>query len=174
MAAKRWIFCLLLSAMLTACAIGDVPAQVTVPPQLTVPAAPSLNFIGSCSNTRELEAWLQVTTRLVTDFQATMNAAAAKTAVLVYEDVVTLIQMRDSAHLAATPDCAADAQLQLTDAMNKAVGAFQAYANGQSSSITTVVTELNTELDEVIATQNSLLAQMNAQILTQIAPTSTP
>ncbi|MBZ0279686.1 MAG: hypothetical protein K8L97_03020 [Anaerolineae bacterium] len=171
---QRGIWLLVLPILLAACAIGDVPNQVTAPPQLTIPAAPTLNLAGNCNNTRELEMWLQITTQLVSDFQTTMNTAAAKTASNAYEDVLRLSKLRESAYQVAAPDCAADAQVQLTDTMSKAVDAFQAYVNGQSTSVATIITELNGQFDQVITVQDDLLARMNAQIQTQIAPTTSP
>lgn len=168
---KRGLW-LLLPIMLAACALGDVPNQVTAPPPLSIPPAPSLILEGSCDTTRDLELWLQITTGSLADFQTTMNAAAAKTGAQAYEDTITMAQIRDSASIVPTPDCANDAQLQLTDTMNKAVDAFQNYVNGQTSNISSTVAELNSQFDQVIAAQNDLLARMNTQIQSQIQPTA--
>ncbi|NWG16585.1 MAG: hypothetical protein HXY41_08120 [Chloroflexi bacterium] len=154
---------LLLPLLLAACAIGDTGNPTPAPPVTLMPPS-EITFQGSCTATRELEMWLQVTTRLATDFLAAMNNAAAMNRADMREAVFTMAALRDSAHQATTPDCAVDAEILLSDAMNKAVLAFQAVVNGDRPDLGNTVAEVNDQIEQVIAIQNELILRMETQI----------
>src|SRR5689334_9838275 len=119
-------FFIAVSCSLSACALGDVVNTTPLPP-ITLAPPPALNLIGSCDDVKALETWLQVSTELRENFQTQMNEAAAKSKNDMYGDVANLADLRDSGFSVATPDCAADAGLKLSDAMNQAVAVFQTY-----------------------------------------------
>lgn len=162
-----------LPLLATACALADaVPA--TQPPPITLAPPPEMQFEGLCTNTKDLENWLQITSTLIEDFQSLMNTAAAKGRAEMYPDVIRLGAIRDSLFAVTTPDCASAAQLLLSDATNRAVSALQAFANGDAPDLGNAITDINGQLDQVIALQNVLLSQMNAQFQQQAAATTAP
>lgn len=163
----------LVALALAGCALADAVPPTPAPP-ITLAPPPEMRFEGACTNTKELENWLQITTNLVTDFQTLMNAAAAKSQGELYPDVIQLAAIRDSMFEVATPDCAADAQLLLSDAANRAVSALQAFSNGDIPELGNAITDTNTQLDQVIGIQNVLLNQMNAQFQQQANATAAP
>jgi hypothetical protein len=153
----------LLPLVLAACALGDVPATPTPLPPITLPPPPTLTFGGNCDNTHELESWLQTTSLLLADFQTQMNQAAAQNRNEAASTVISLSSMRDSAYKAVAPDCAADLQLKMSDAMNKAVTTIQTFANGGQADVGSTVAEVNNELDSISAAQKDLMKRMDDQ-----------
>lgn len=164
-------FALVLPLLLAACAIGDAGNPTPAPPVTLIPP-PEITFRGNCAATRELEMWLQVSTRLATDFLATMNNAAAQNRAEMREAVFTMAALRDSAHQTTTPDCAVDAEILLSDAMNKAILAFQAFVNGDRPDLGNTVAEVNDQIEQVIAIQNELILRMETQIRESLATTA--
>jgi hypothetical protein len=158
--------------LLAACAMTDV-SNTTPPPALTLNAPPSLNFSGTCDQTKELEDWLQITTGLVTKFQTKMNEVAGMNRNDAYPPTLELVAMRDSSYSVMTPDCATDLELSLSDAMNRAVLALQEYVNGASSDISSAVAQANTQFDQITASQNELIQRLQTQIQTQAAQATT-
>ncbi len=174
---------LLLIVLLTAaCAVGDVgqtpsvPTNVveaTVPPlptepptpqlPLTLPAVPAVQYAGLCADTRPLENWLQISTRLVADFQTSLSSAVSLPATVVYDITVNMAAIRDAAAVIQTPDCAAATQIIMLDTFNRAIPPFQAYSNGEPVDLTPVIAEVNSLLEVVKVQQNQLLEQLNAQ-----------
>lgn len=154
---------LLIVLVLAGCALADVPTENT-PPALTVMAPSALVFTGNCETTRTLEGWLQITTRLLADFQTTLNEAAVRQPAEAYASAAQLIALRDAAHQAAAPDCAADAHRQMTAAMNDALALLQAYINGDQADISANLADVNARLDAAAAAQNDLLARLNLQL----------
>lgn len=163
---------LLLPLMLivSACALNEV-SPVTPPPAMTLNPPPSLIFTGKCENTKDLETWLQITTGLIAQFQTRMNEAAGKDRNEAYPITLELVEVRNAAYGVATPDCASDAQLILSDAMNQAVGALQAYVNGTASDTVGIIAEVNNRLDQVTASQAELINRVNTQIQNQVQAT---
>ncbi|MEO8611872.1 MAG: hypothetical protein ABI690_28495 [Chloroflexota bacterium] len=170
------VFCIALTCSLSACALGDVTVNTTPLPPITLPPPPALNLVGSCDDTKALETWLQVSTELRENFQTQMNAAAAKSKNDMYGDIINLSALRDSGFGVATPDCAADAGMKLSDAMNLAVGAFQSFFNStDSSNLDSTVVDINYKLDSVQATQIELVKRMDSQFQTRyVTPTPSP
>lgn len=160
-----------LPLLLAACALTDVNNSNTPPPPMTLSAPPSLNFSGNCDHTKDLEDWLQVTTQLVANFQTKMNEAAGKSRNDAYQPTLELVAMRDSAYVAVTPDCANDIELSLSDAMNRAVNTLQHFVNGDVTDIANSIAEINTQFDQVTASQTALINRVNDQIQ---HPTATP
>lgn len=163
----------LLPLLLGACAAGDIPVSPTAPPPVTLSPPPTLSFAGVCDNTHQLEAWLQTTSLLLADFQSQMNTAAAQNRSEVALSVVNLARLRDSASTAAAPDCAADQQLKISDAMNKAVTVLQTFANGGQADVGGTVAAVNTEIDQINAAQKTLMQRMDDQYRQQ-AQTPSP
>ena len=168
------VFSIALSSLLSACALGDVVVNTTPLPPITLAPPPALNLVGSCDDTKALETWLQVSTELRENFQTQMNAAAAKNKNDMYADIVNMAALRDSSFGVATPDCAADAGMKLSDAMNQAVTAFQSYFNGDAPDLGNSVVNINNQLDSVQAAQIELIKQMDTQFQQQLLATATP
>lgn len=174
---------LVLIVLLTnACAIGDpgqnqpvstnsvestVPQLPTEPPTpqvpLTLPAVPAVQYTGLCADTRPLENWLQISTRLVSDFQTALTSATGLPATLVYDITINMAAIRDAAAAIPTPDCTAAAQIIMMDTFNRAIPPFQAYSNGENVDLSPVITEVNDLLEVVKTQQNQLLEQLIAQ-----------
>jgi hypothetical protein len=155
---------IILAVLLTGCALTDVPTGNTPPPALTVAAPPALLLGGSCETTRTLESWLQITTRLLADFQTRLNETVAHTTTEAYADAIELIALRDAAYQSTAPDCAADAHTRLTAAMNDALLLLQGYINGSQTNITASLADLNTRLEAAAAAQADLLTRLNTQL----------
>jgi hypothetical protein len=166
-------FFIALSCSLSACALGDVVNTTPLPP-ITLAPPPALNLIGNCDDVKALETWLQVATELRENFQTQMNAAAAKNKNDMYADVGNLAALRDSGFSVATPDCAADAGLKLSDAMNQAVAAFQTYVNGDIPDLGNSIVDINNLLDNVQAAQIELIKRMDTQFQQRQLATATP
>ncbi|MBL8163316.1 MAG: hypothetical protein JNJ61_15120 [Anaerolineae bacterium] len=164
----RIILSLLIGLFLLAgCAMADVPTESTPHPALTVAAPPAPLLTGSCETTRPLESWLQVTTRLLADYQTRLNEAAGKTPAEAYTNTTELIALRDAAYQATAPDCAADAHTQMTTAMDDALLLLQGYINGSETDINASLAELNTRLEAAATAQSDLLTQLNTQLQEQ-------
>ncbi len=161
---------LLLPIIAAACAAGAV-SSTAIPVTLSPP--PTLDFVGNCDNTHELEAWLQTSSLLLTDFQTQMNAAASQTQSEVSTSVIQLAKLRDWVFAAKTPDCAVQLQTRLGDAMNKAVAALQTYANGGQNDVPGTVADVNNQLDAITADQQALIKRMEDQYR-KLALTPTP
>ncbi len=171
--ASNKMFILVFPLVLAACALGEV-SDSTPLPSITLAPPPAINLQGSCDDTKNLENWLQVTSQLTASFQTNMNEAATKSRNEVYDDVLDLAALRDSAFAVVTPDCAQEAELTLSDAMGQAVSAFQAFANGDAPDLGTTIVDVNNRLDQVISEQTSLLSRMNSQFQQQLQATSVP
>lgn len=154
---------LFLPLLLAACAIGDTGAATPAPPITMIPP-PEMTFQGSCDTTRDLERWLQLTTRVAGSFLQVMNDAAVKNKAEMRDDLYTMAALRDSVHGAVTPDCAVDSEILLSDAMNRAVTTFQEYLNGQRADLGNLVAEINEQIERVMAVQTELTLRMDAQI----------
>ncbi len=159
--------------LLAACAITDVTTSGTPPPPMTLSAPPNLNFTGTCDQTRNLEDWLQVTTQLVSDFQTKMNDTAGKNRGDAYQPTLQLVAMRDSAYGVATPDCAANIEVTLSNTMKQAVDTLQSFVNGSITDISGAIAQANTQFDQITAQQNALIQRLQTQIQNQIKPTAT-
>lgn len=156
--------------LLAACALGDVVDPTPAPP-ITLVAPPTLVFSGDCEVTSELDGWLQNTSYLAETFLTEMNTAAAQEQGQLFNAVVRLAQLRDATNGTATPTCAVEAQLKLVDAMTVAVNTFQAYGNGDLLDLGNTVAEVNSQIDQVIAIQNDLMQQLEAQYQQQRSTT---
>jgi len=174
---------LVLIVLLTgACAIGDPGQSQSVPtniietavpslpvesptPQvpLTLPAVPAVQYTGLCADTRPLENWLQISTRLVSDFQTALNSAVGLPSTLVYDITINMAAIRDAVAAIPTPDCTSAAQIIMLDTFNRAIPPFQAYSNGENVDLSPVITEVNGLLEVVKTQQNQLLEQLIAQ-----------
>jgi hypothetical protein len=161
-----------LTCLLSACALGDV-AETTPLPPITLAPPPALNLVGSCTDVKALETWLQVSSELRDSFQTQMNAAAAKDRTELYTDVLNLAALRDSSFSVATPDCASELGMKLSDAMSQAVTAFQTFVNGDAPNLGNTVVDINTLLDAVQVAQLELITQMMTQFEQLIQPTAT-
>lgn len=177
---QRLLFLLVL--LTGACAIGDpgaataipaipvgtdAPALPTQPPTpqvpLTLPAVPAVQYTGLCADTRPLENWLQISTRLVSDFQTALSSSLGLPATLVYDITINMAAIRDATAAIPTPDCAAATQIILLDTFNRALPPFQSYSNGENVDLNPVISEVNAMLEVVKTQQNQLLEQLNAQ-----------
>jgi len=167
------VFLVVLTCTLSACALGDVEVETTPLPPITLEPPPALNLVGNCDDTKSLETWLQVSTELREEFQTLMNTTAAKNKNEMFADIQSMAALRDSGFSVATPDCAADAGLKLSDAMNQTVAAFQTFFNStDASSLESIVVDINYKLDSVQATQIELIKRMNTQFQQQLATTT--
>jgi len=171
MSKLRLVLFLLLPGILTACALGDVSNATPLPP-ITLAPPPALNLVGTCDDTKTLENWLQVSTTLRDNFQTQMNAAAAKSKAEMSVDIPGLAALRDSSFEAATPDCAAEAGIKLSDTMSQAVTAFQRYVNGETPDLGNTVVDINGQIDQISVMQNDLIERMNTQFQQQRTPTA--
>ncbi|MBI5669747.1 MAG: hypothetical protein HZC41_17255 [Chloroflexi bacterium] len=158
--------------LLAACALGDAGEATPAAPVTLLPP-PEMTFRGSCDNTRDLELWLQITTRLASEFLQVMNDAAGRSKGEIREALSTMAALRDSTHQAVTPDCAVDSEILLGDAMNRAITAFQEYVNGARTDLGNTVAETNDQIEQVIAIQNELTLRLDTQ-LQQALATVTP
>jgi oligoribonuclease (3'-5' exoribonuclease) len=147
--------------MLTACAIGDAPPGTPVP--ITLESPPTTVFAGDCSQTQGLDTWAQASEFFVAEFMKSVNTAATQSREEMHNTVIYMSKVRNEASKITTPDCAQDTQMMMIDSMNKAVDNFQAYANGDVSSLGNIAAEVIGELDRVIARQNELKAQLETQ-----------
>lgn len=169
---SRLINLLVILPLLAGCAMGDSGTATLIPPVTLMPP-PEITFRGSCDNTRDLEMWLQITTRLAGDFLQVMNDAAARNKAEMRDPLLAMAALRDSTHQAITPDCAVDSEILLSDAMNRAISAFQEYLNGVRGDLGSVIAETNDQIEQVIAMQNALMQRMDAQMQQALA-TVTP
>ena len=166
--------CLLAALVLLAgCALGDLRDPTPAPP-ITLPAPPTLMFIGDCERTAELDYWLQTTTYLAQDFVSQLNTAATTPREQLYNQVLRLAQLRDAVNATATPTCAVETQLRLVDAMTTAVSTFQAFANGDLPDLGNVVAEVNAQIDDVMTVQDQLTQQLEQEYQQQRTPVATP
>lgn len=164
----RRIILLMLPVMLAACALGDVSNPTPAPP-LTLMPPPELRFEGDCNYTPSLEMWLQITTRLANDYLQLIKEAAVKNKAEMREAVLTLASLRDTTNQAVTPECAVDAQIILSDAMNTGVTTLQAYINGDRADLGSVVNDVTAQLEQAITIQNELILRMETQIQDALA-----
>lgn len=153
--------------ILAACAIADAPAGTPIP--ITLQPPPTSVFAGDCSQTQGLDTWAQASEFFVAEFMKSVNTAATQSREAMHDTVIYMSKVRDGASEVVTPDCAQDAQKMMIDGMNKAVDSFQAYANGDVSSLGNIVAEIIGELDRVVARQDELKAQLESQFKTPVS-----
>ncbi len=154
---------ILLPLLLAACAMGDVNNATPLPPITLMPPS-EITFQGDCNVTPVLEAWLQLSTRMAGEYLELFNEVVAKTKADMYDAVFTLAALRDTVYKMVTPDCAVDAQIILSDAMNTGVTALQAYVNGDRTDLGSAVTEVTDRIEQAIVIQNELILRMETQI----------
>jgi len=167
---RRVLICSIVLVIAAGCAIGDVPggnARATPPPPLTLEAPPTTVFAGDCDNTPELEAWLQASTLFVSEFQTRINAIATQNRAEMYENVVYLAAVRDAAHGTVTPGCAGPLHQLTLDMMDRSVDTLQAYVNGDTDDLGTLIPDTISTIDQIIASQNELIARLEAQFQAQ-------
>jgi hypothetical protein len=141
-----------------------LPLETSTPqPPLTLTAPPPVEYTGLCAETFPLENWLQISMRLVSDFQTALNSAGGLPATQVYELTLTMSALHNAAAAIPTPDCAAATQVILLDTFSQALVPFQAYSNGEPADITPTINQVNGLLEVVKTQQNQLLEQLNAQ-----------
>lgn len=165
----RYILLSLLLLTVAGCAIGDVPgqAEVTPLPPLTIAPPQTAVFAGDCENTPELDAWLQSATLFVAEFQTGINTILTQDRAEMYETVVHLARVRDATHNTVTPACAEDLQRLMLDMMDGAVTTLQAYVNGDTDDLGNLLPETIATIDRIIAGQNELITQLEAQFQAQ-------
>jgi hypothetical protein len=159
---KLKILCLLLPCLLAACALGDVPNSMPIPPVTLVPPA-TLTFEGNCEANAELDHWLQSSSFLAADFLTEINTAAALDRGEMYEPVLRLASLRDQLNRAPAPDCAHVVHELLSVAMSAGVDAFQAYVNGDTSELGTTIADVSNQIETVMAMQQELIARLEEQ-----------
>lgn len=147
--------------MLAGCAIGDAPQGTPVP--ITLAPPPTVVFAGDCSQTQGLDTWAQASEFFVAEFMKSVNTASTQNRNEMYNTVIYMSKVRDEASKVVTPDCAQDIQQMMVSSMNKAVENFQAFVNGDVSSLGNITAEIIGELDRVIARQNEIKAQLEAR-----------
>jgi hypothetical protein len=154
----------LLLMSLAACAIGDSPeAMMTQLPPVTLNVPPTTVFAGDCELTPDLNDWLQTSVFIRRDFLDTMYGAALMAPIDMRNEVVRLASLRDQMSLLFAPNCAVDAHLILVAAMTQAVDAFQAFANGDSSSLGNTVEDVRSQMDTATAIQDELTLRLDQQ-----------
>jgi hypothetical protein len=164
----------LLPISLAACAINDSGAKATLPPiTLNAPAASVVE--GNCTNTGELEAWLQVTVQTRQEFQSRLEEAAAKNATDVRDDTIYLAGLRDTVANTHVPDCGSEVQDVLVKAMVGGVEALQAYFNHTlTTDLSTALAEPRKGLGQATSIQNDLITRMKNQYQLENNMTPTP
>ncbi len=160
---------ILLLLTVSACAIADV-AKTPVPP-LTLGPAPTVLPQGSCEGTPDLENWAQAAYYQTTDFIKTFTAAIVKPRNLIFDDVLTLQDLRMNMISRPTPDCALDAQIALADAMNDVIRALQAFSNGDLKDLSSQLPALRARLENAAAMQTALFNRVDSRYPT---PPRTP
>lgn len=162
---KRLLFMGLIIFAAAGCAIADVPGgtDATAPPPLTLEAPPTAVFGGDCDNTPELDAWLQASTLFVSEFQAGINALSSQNRTEMYETVVHLSSVRDAAHGTITPQCAEPLHQLTLAMMDTAIDTLQPYVNGEIDDLGTLIPDTISTIDQIIASQNELIARLEAQ-----------
>lgn len=153
----------ILPLLLSACAIGDTGTPTPVPP-VTLAPPPQIAFQGDCNVTHDLEMWLQVSTQLRDQFLTVMNETAAKNKAEMREGVLTMGALRDAMNQVVTPDCAADTEMALSDAINEAVDAFLAYVNGDRPDLGDTVAKVTERIEQITTVQDTLSVRMETQI----------
>jgi hypothetical protein len=177
----RLISIILLPLLLTACAINDVPGAST-PDTGINPASPAsaliigppgeLKLAGDCNITDQLEDWLQVTLPAREQFEAKLKEAVVKSPSEIYDDVLSLVALRNAVYAAPTPDCALETQILLSSVINQGIDTLQAVLNGvYTGDLAAFIIEMNTQFTQVAELQNDLIKRMESQYQTQNAPT---
>jgi hypothetical protein len=170
---RQLLMPILLSGLLTACAINDSGTKATALP-ITLNAPPASLMQGNCDITPELENWLQVTVPMREQFQNRLEEAAAKNAPDVHDDTLYLATLRDAVANTVTPDCGEEVQKLLNGAMAGAVDALQAYYNRTLSGDLNAALEKPREyLAQATALQNDLITRMKKQYQLENANTPT-
>lgn len=158
----RLVISLLVALPLAACAINDVPQPTPLAP-ITIEPPPDVSLAGTCTNTPELEAWLQTSALILADFRTRLDDAALKQPAELNQDIQALLVLRDNVFSIPAPDCAVEAHTALTTAVSQGVELFTGYYNGAAGDIARAVAEIKTELDRVAALQQDLIVRLEQQ-----------
>lgn len=159
---SRGILVGVLALVLSACALGDVPA-VSTPVPVTLPPPPTVVYAGDCTETDGLDTWAQASEFFVAQFLTEVNRAANQSQGELRDTVQLMARIRDEVSKVVTPDCAAEVQQLIVETMNSAVDSFQAFANGDADNLGGVVADVLGRIDRVIAGQNELKARLEGQ-----------
>jgi hypothetical protein len=164
-----WLPMLLASA----CAIGDAGTPTLAPPVTLMPP-PEITFQGDCNVTHDLEMWLQISTQLRDQFLTLMNETAAKNKGEMRDGVLMMGALRDSMHQVVTPDCAVEIELALSDTINQAVTAFQAYINGDRPDLGDTIARVTERMEAITLIQDQLALRMETQLQQAQATAAAP
>lgn len=145
--------------VLTGCALGEGPTP-TPPPPITLPAPPPLLLEGSCDEAAGLDNWLQTTVYLVSEFQTAVNSAATQQRGELYDTVLNMARIRDAANNTVAPECAVPVHIMMVETMKTTVDNLQAYVNGDRDSLGNAIPSAISQLDQITAGQNELIARL--------------
>ena len=156
---------LLLLIILAACGAGEQASLALTPISVTLNPPRELAFVPGCT-TKALNDWLENTGFLITAFTETMNQGAQEPPGAQLPIIMRLVQLRDNG-LAAVPapdECAAEAHTIIGNAMDEAIIAFQAYANGDSSDLSPAIQRASNILTDAQTLHALLQNRLEEQI----------
>jgi hypothetical protein len=96
-----------------------------------------------------LENWLARSNSLVSEFSSVVNSSLTtpREQAATILDKMSALQSTLGAVLA--PDCAADHRRLIEEMMNKAIGTFTDYANGQAVDMPAFIPDFNTQVNKI-------------------------
>jgi hypothetical protein len=145
---------------------GDRINATTLPPLRFEPIE-ALTIAGVCEDSRALEQWLQVIDTHLLIYVDVINEAEDKSLFDLREDIVYLSDLRDFAVAQAAPDCAAETQRAVVDAMTITLRAFEDYVNGEDVDVTIAVQTSRDAFADVRLKVDALIEQLEVQIQSQ-------
>lgn len=132
--------------LLSACAAGNV-TEVPEAPPITIVAQPTPVAEGVCEDTSSLEQWAQSAHFISQEYGNILTSIANESRVEMYDDVLRLVELRDTFASSPAPDCAVDAQNQLVGVMDEIIETLQSYVNADLANLGNSITEFNLQLD---------------------------
>jgi hypothetical protein len=146
---------------LSACAINDVPQDQ--PTRVLPTVAPLVQITPQtvCTNTPDLEQWLQTSVLLRSTFQTRLDELISTNRAPSADQTAYLIELRNTLNNLSVPDCALAVHTQLATTMESVIQLLTTSAGIENRAAE--LTANRATLTQIEATHGELLAQLEGQ-----------
>lgn len=156
--------CLSIIWVCAGCALGDLQETPPAGPIIIIPTPPKAVFYGDCETAQALDQWLQpMVTYALPEFQMSMDQLITLDEAALRGQLLALSNLRETVVANAAPDCAAEAHAFFLDMLNRAIGAVNAYLNGEEGDLNRDLITLVGDIDVIQVQLDELMVQLETQ-----------